>query len=117
MEQRYSACVESRARQRTGRGRRRVSMKIVGRLAGLAAIAALLYGTTYFTRGRADPSWSAPAAKALAAKPAEAPAAGQASGIDKAVASSQSPCEGQAWPKIAPECIAGAGASKEVRVI
>src|SRR3954452_19759159 len=45
-------------------------MTWVGKLAGVAAIGALLYGGSYFTRDRADPSWSTPAkAIAVAAKP------------------------------------------------
>jgi hypothetical protein len=94
-------------------------MKIVGRLAGVAAVAALLYGTTFFTRDRADPSWSGPVAKAVVpAKPAEGPAAARPTEAQaSAGGSSQLSCAGQAWPKIAPECIAGADAAKDVRVI
>jgi len=69
-------------------------MKLIGKLAGLAAVAALLYGATFFTQDRADPRWSRPADKALAARPAEGPAAPRPSARDKAIASSQAPWSG-----------------------
>jgi hypothetical protein len=95
-------------------------MTWVGKLAGVAAIGALLYGTSYFTRDRADPSWSTPTrATAVAAKPVEAAGARevQAAAQDRTVAAAQDACAGQAWPNIAPECVAGAAGAKGVRVI
>src|SRR4051794_21315695 len=48
-------------------------MATVGKLAGVAAISVLLYGTSLFTRERADPSWSSGAGRSLATKPDPTP--------------------------------------------
>jgi hypothetical protein len=97
-------------------------MKLLGKLAGVAAIGMLLYGTSYFTRDRADPSWSAGRAMVAAVKPAEAArvAETQAAPQSRALASAQDACAGQTWPNISPECVAGAAGAagaKGVRVI
>src|SRR4051812_30268958 len=93
-------------------------MKILGKLAGVAAIGMLLYGTSYFTRDRADPSWSTSKATAVAVKPVEAARVAETQGAPQiqALASSQDACADQTWPNIAPECVTGAAGAKGVRV-